>query len=113
MRTLLKLMFWFVMWIPTWLLTYRLKKPGQENCMTWAIKKWDQDGGYLVVRWCRSSRHEWFKWPHFLWLPEDKHQDLQHVIPIDFTLLDKKHIPSPWFDPQERSGDDVLIPKEN
>lgn len=106
MRTLFKLIFWFVLWIPTYYITVWFKKKGQENCMTWAVSQWDKEGGYLVVRWCRSARHSWFRWPHFLWLPADKHQDLEHVIPVNCDHLEKKHIPNPWFDPQHIRGDE-------
>jgi hypothetical protein len=74
--------------------------------MTWAIDKWEKEGGYLVVRWCRSSKHEWFKWPHFLWLPADKHHELEHVIPVDCTGIEQKNVPDPWFDPKHIQGDD-------
>ena len=107
MRTLFKLIFWFTMWIPTYAITVWFKKKGQENCMTWAVDKFENEGGYLVVRWCRSARHDWLRWPHFLYLPADQHHVLQHVIPVDCSRLEKKHIPEPWFDPQRVQGDDV------
>jgi hypothetical protein len=80
--------------------------------MTWAVDKFDNDGGYLVIRWCRTSNHR-FKWPHFLWLPADKHQHLQHVVPQDIENFSKKMIPSPWFDPQKLHGDGEDTHKDN
>jgi hypothetical protein len=80
--------------------------------MTWAVNKFDTEGGYLVIRWCRSSRHS-IKWPHFLWLPADKHQYLQHVVPKDSDVMEKRFIPSPWFEPQKLQGDSTLTSKDN
>lgn len=81
--------------------------------MTWAFKQWDHSGGYLVIRWCRSYKYEWLRWPHFLWLPGDKHQELEHVIPNDDTALTKKTIPQPWFHPVRVKGDDGKCCNEN
>jgi hypothetical protein len=111
MGSLLKLLFWGLLWIVIGTITSPFKKKGHENCLTWAMKKWEQEDGYLVIRWCRSSNHN-FKWPHFLWLPLDKHQDLQHVVP-SIDNPQKKSIPEPWFDPKHLQGDALDSPKDN
>ncbi len=109
-----KLVGWFLLWILIWLVSVPFKKKGQVNCFTWAIDKWDNDGGYLVIRWCRSSKLSWFKWPHFLWLPEDKHQELLHVVPANQTRLSTKYVPDPWFTPEVLKSDDPnSVPIEN
>lgn len=113
MRSLIRLVFWGLLWIPAWFITnlirHLTKKPRLDNCLTWAVRKWESDGGYLVIRWARSAKYRWMRWPHFLWLPEDKHQDVKHFLP----KVDDQHmklIPNAWFEGKIQTGDppDVL-----
>lgn len=98
-----RLLFWGNIWFLIWLFALPWKK-AQENCLTWALKKWTTEGGYLVIRWSRSNRISWFAWPHFFWLSE-KHQDgLRHVVPRD-NPNGPRYTPRPWFDPLEVEGD--------
>ena len=80
------------------------KKPRRDNCLTWAVRRWDQEGGYIVLRWSRGNKYKWLRWVHFLWLPADKHQDLVHFIPkVDDQYF--KALPEMYFDGKVRKGD--------
>lgn len=80
--------------------------------MTWAIDKFEREGGYIAIRWCRSSKYDWFRWPHFMWIAPEDHHVLQHVVPVNDTTQ-KKRVPDPWFDPKQLRGDDHTVVKEN
>lgn len=107
MWSYLKVLIWGALWYPIWLLTLAFRG-GRDNCLTYALRKWDSEGGYLVIRWCRSNRVKWIKWPHFLWLSERWHRRLEHVIP-DKEHTEKHTLPRPWFEPRVVHGD----PKED
>lgn len=84
MLSFLFLMIWGALWMLTWPVVtayrYLLKRPRADNCFTWAIRRWHDEDGYLVIRWCRSSKTS-IKWPHFLWLPIDKSEHVMHFLP--------------------------------
>lgn len=92
--------FWFVLW-----LVFAPFRYGRDNCLTYALKKWQTSGGYLCIRWCRSNKVRWIQWPHFLWLDE-KHGErfLQHAVPIK-KEHDEQFVPHPWFEPKIKVGD--------
>lgn len=95
------LLLWGAIWIPIWILSLPWKR-GRENCLTWVLHKWVTEGGYIAIRWCRHNK-SFIQWPHFLWLPEEKHEHLQHIIPK--YDVEKHYFPSPWFDPKFIQGD--------
>lgn len=108
MWSFLKLIVWGLLWTPVWLLTtlnrHLTKKPRLDNCLSWALRKWTSEGGYLVIRWCRSNRLPYIRWPHFLWLPPDKHHELKHFVPKkqDQHL---RLVPDVWFEGKIQTGD--------
>ena len=106
-----KLTIWGIMWLILWVSTTIIRK-NKENCLTWAIRKWDTEGGYLVIRWCRHNKLRWIRWPHFLWLAEEHEQYLEHVIPPKDSYDEYHTIPSPWFTPRHVKGDKKSV-KEN
>ena len=98
-----KMTLWAVVWLLLWIFLLPFRR-GRENCLTWAMKKQDKQGGYLVIRWCRTNRVKGLKWPHFLWM-DDKHSDkLEHFIP-DEDEHSEKVVPMPWFKGSARKGD--------
>lgn len=104
MWSYIKIVLWEIAFAPVWLLTV-LFKGNRTNCLSWALEKWDKDGGYLVVRWCRHNKFQWIRWPHFLWLDEKYGKYLIHAVPASDT--DEKHsIPCPWFTAKIKRGDD-------
>lgn len=105
MWTFVKIVIWGIVWYPCWLLTLPLRK-NKDNCLIWALNKFDNEGGYLVIRWCRSNKFPAIKWPHFLWLPAEHHQHLEHIVPSGETGGEEHKLPVPWFDPEWRQGDD-------
>lgn len=108
MWSFIKLMVWGLVWTPAWVLTtiirHIAKKPRLDNCLSWALRRWDEEGGYLVIRWCRSSKIGWFRWPHFLWLPIDKHEELRHFIPRSEDQ-EMQFFPDAWFEGKIQRGD--------
>lgn len=108
MQSLLRLIFWGGLWLIAWAFTTVLRKitkrPRLDNCLTWALRRWDEDDGYLVIRWCRSARFRWMKWPHFLWLPVNADSELRHLMPRDDD--NELHVlPAPWFEGKIVKGD--------
>lgn len=99
-----KFVFWVLIWIPVWCVTVPFRG-NKDNCANYAVTKWDKEGGYLVIRWCRSNKVKWVQWPHFLWLDAKYHRRLEHIIPKDQKHMDKHTIPSPWFEPRVVHGD--------
>lgn len=99
---------WGVIWFPTWFwieVVRKIKKrPRMDNCLSWALRKWEAEGGYLVIRWCRSNRVQWIRWPHFLWLDINDHQNLRHFIPKEDDQS-TRWIPEAWFDGKIQKGD--------
>ena len=109
------MLMWGLGWYWIWFWTWPFRR-GRHNCLTWAVDKWNNDDGYLVIRWSRRHRHDFFRHPHFLWLDKEHHTLLEHVIPPPEEMVNedgskKTHvIPRPWFDPQHTIGDpeDIL-----
>ena len=111
-----QLMVWGLVWLLTWptVTLYRkiAKKPRLDNCLTWAIRRWQEEEGYLVIRWCRSNKVSWIRWPHFMWLPMDKHQDLKHFIPLEWDQ--RYHMfPKAFFEGKIVTGDEEEEHLEN
>jgi len=101
---------WGCLWFVTWAATRIFFLKG-DNCLTWAMRQFDEKGGYLAIRWCRSSRFNWLVWPHFLWLPPEHSKYLVHFIPTR-DESDTKIIPHPWFNGFIKHGDEK-VDKEN
>lgn len=116
MRSLIRLVFWGVLWLVAWavvsLIRFFKKTPRLDNCLTWSLRKWDQDGGYLVIRWARSSQYRWMRWPHFLWLDINDHENLRHFIPKKQDQ-GMRFIPDIWFNGKVQKGDDPEDGLEN
>jgi hypothetical protein len=111
MWSFIKLMIWGLIWTPAWVATTILrntaKKPRLDNCLSWALRKWDEEGGYLVIRWCRLNRVPWVRWPHFLWLPPQNHEELRHFVPRGDSLEQERRVfPDAWFIGKIQKGDD-------
>ena len=103
MWSYIKFMMWAMLWIPIWCVT-RPFKGRKDNCLNWAINQWDKEGGYLVIRWCRHNKWSWINWPHFMWMSDEFHANIRHIIPIEESG-DRHSIPCPWFKYEERHGD--------
>lgn len=103
MWSYIRFMFWATLWIPIWLVTVPFKGK-KNNCANWALNKWDEEGGYLCFRWCLHNKYRWIRWPHFMWLPKEYHQQLRHIVPIE-KKGETHSLPAPWFDYIELRGD--------
>lgn len=101
MNTHIRLLLWSSVALIVFALIAPLRR-GRHNCMTWAISEFERDGGYLVIRWCRSSRFKFLSWPHFLYLPK-KH----HVVLLQYTTpgTRKTVLPRPFFKGEIVQGD--------
>ena len=106
-----KLMVWGIVWLATWpsvtVYRYFAKKPRIDNCFTWAIRQWQDDNsgnGYLVIRWCRSNKTPFIRWPHFLYLEEQHHQSLRHFVP-KIEDQEFKLFPEAFFEGKVVTGD--------
>lgn len=99
-----KLTFWACFWFALWIIVAPIRH-GRDNCLTYALRKWDEEGGYLVIRWCRSNKVRWIQWPHFLHLSY-KHGErfLEHAVPKE-KEHDEQLLPHPWFEPKVKVGD--------
>jgi len=113
MLSYLRLAFWTIFWLVVWPLVLPFKKRGQHNCVTWAMDEWDKDDGYIVIRWCRSSKFRWLRWPHFLYLDKENNEQLRHLLPTDDSKLTKRVVPDMWFTGKERVGDPQDFKGEN
>ncbi len=82
-----------------------MKKPRIDNCVTWAVRKWEErpTDSYLVIRWCRSSRTD-MKWPHFMWLEYDENIKFKHFVPKTDDQ-ETKFIPDAFFEGKVITGD--------
>ena len=108
MWSFIKLGFWTVMWSVAWFFVLPFRK-GRDNCLTWAVRKWDEEDGYLVIRWCVSNKQQWIKWPHFMWMDKKHWKNVEHLIP---TKEEERHLlPKPWFDGRHAKAD--MDGKEN
>lgn len=99
-----KLSMWGVGWFIAWVVMVPWRK-GRHNCLTWAVEKWNNEGGYLVIRWSRHNTIKWIQWPHFLWLDEKYRHLLEHVVPEEEFENQQHVIPQAWFDPVTITGD--------
>lgn len=111
MLSFVRLIVWGILWIPVWAMTTILRKvrgrPRLDNCLTWALRRWEDDGGYLVIRWARSSSVHWLRWPHFMWLSEDDHHKIRHLVPRDEEEYNAMRVlPDLWFEGRVQTGDD-------
>lgn len=103
MWSYVKLILWGAAFCVVWMITQPLRR-GKHNCVTWAVDRWNRDGGYLVIRWSRHNTIKWIAWPHFLWLDDKYHVFLEHLVPVKDDNSD--HIlPSPWFEGKYMAGD--------
>ncbi len=105
MLSYLRLALWAILWSIVWPIMKIVKKKGEHNCLTWAFNEWEEKEGYLVIRWCRSRRFRWIRWPHFLFLDQEHHDLLRHYMPNDVSKINKRLIPDLWFEGTERLGD--------
>lgn len=103
MYSYFKLTLWAILWFFLWIMMAPFRN-GRENCLTYAVKRWDTEGGYLAIRWCRSNKSKWIIWPHFAWLPEKYQRFLEHAVPEN-KEHDSQLIPDPWFKPKIKKGD--------
>lgn len=110
MWSFIKVLFWGIAMLFTWppiaLFRHVCKKPRMDNCFTFAIRKWQDEEGYLVIRWCRSNTISWLRWPHFLWLDPKYHENLIHFIPKRENQ-DDRAFPKPFFNGKVQKGDCV------
>lgn len=104
-----KLVMWGWLWFVVWAITLPLKKENDDNCLTYAVRKWEKEDGYLVIRWCRSNKVKWIRWPHFLWLDQSFDRVLEHYVPKEDEDVERT-VPKPWFtgrvvynDPEDHS----------
>lgn len=102
MWSYIKIILWEIAFAPIWFITYPFRGK-RDNCLMWALDKWDNEGGYIAIRWCRHSKYRWIRWPHFLWLPDEYGKYLQHIVPEN---EEEHRVPHPWFDPVLKHGDD-------
>lgn len=105
MWTFIKIAFWTNFWLVVWISIYPFHKKGNYNCLTWALEQFNEKGGYIALRWSRNSRLTWIRWPHFLWMADDKHVHLIHYVPRE-DLIKMRWIPNPWFDGKIKTGDE-------
>lgn len=75
-----------------------------DNCLSWAARRWQAEEGYLVIRWCRSNKLPFVRWPHFAWLAAEHHDKLKHFMPRDQSM-GKHYLPDLWFDGRIQTGD--------
>lgn len=97
MLNLLRLTLWLIVWIIAWIVATPFRKKGYDNCITHALKKWDENpDGYIVIRWCRNNKTRALRWPHMLWLDPNDHEKLEHAVSKKFI---KRTLPQIWFEP--------------
>ena len=70
-----------------------------QNCFFFAIKRWFQRGGYLIIRKSRFG-----PFPHFIWAKDLRDAEIEHYVPID-----PKHrlIPPLFFSGKIKRDDSV------
>lgn len=57
------------------------------NCITYAVKKFINEGGYLAVRRTRVTKgptRKPGKWLHVLWIKDLKDAEIEHYVPNTF-----------------------------
>lgn len=106
MLSFIRLALWILFWSIVWPIMQLFRKNGQHNCVTWALNEWEdnKDGYIVIIRWCRSSKFKWLRWPHLLFLDQENNDKLRHFLP-DSSKNDKKIVPDIWFDGTEKVGD--------
>lgn len=102
MASYVRLVVWATIWLILWLVITPIRRK-RHNCITYAIDRWDNDGGYLVIRWCRNSKLKWLRWPHFSYLAPEHHIHLEHA---QSSNTDPRIVPQFWFDPIVKHGDE-------
>ncbi len=107
-----RLVAWSIFWLVLWPILRLTRGRGEDNCVTWAMDRVDQEGGYLVIRWTRSTKYQWIIWPHFLYLPADKHEVLEQWVPKDDEHATSAMVPRMWFEGEIEYGDSDDV-KEN
>jgi hypothetical protein len=58
------------------------------NCLTFALKKFWKEGGYIAFRRTRVEKFEKRKpgkWFHVLWIKDLKDAVIEHYVPIKFN----------------------------
>ena len=104
----IRLVLWGIIWLPFWLIVEIFRfvhhRPRIDNCLSWSARRWQKQGGYLVVRWSRSNKIPFIQWPHFLWLDEQHHDKLKLFVPLDDNMGDH-YLPDLWFKGKVRTGD--------
>lgn len=50
---------------------------GRSNCLIFALSRYFNRGGYLLIRWSR-----WGRWPHFLWAESLNPLRIEHFSPL-------------------------------
>lgn len=108
----LNIIFWMVLWIPvgmyaTFMALVRGPNADKyENCLSYALRRWVEDDGYLVIRWCRIHRLRPIVWPHLMWLSKDDHANIMHYTTKPSDRKRTMTVPSPFFDGRVKRGDD-------
>jgi hypothetical protein len=111
-----KLLLWGAIWFIIWPIVtmYRTiaRKPRVDNCFSWAVRRWqEEETGYLVIRWCRSSRTG-MKWPHFLFLDKQHCEHMKHFLPLKEDQ-EYKFLPDAFFEGKVVTGDNEDDQLEN
>lgn len=110
----LRLSVWCLFWAFMWPIASLWKRAGQENCLTWAFRRWqERPDGYIVIRWSRSNKYEWMRWPHFLFIDPGNDDHMIHLLPKDANDIDKHMVPAMWFDGEVIERDNVKQGYEN
>ena len=113
MRSYYRLVLWSIFWAALWPFMLIFKKEDEENCVTWAMKKWEENPkGYVVIRWSRSNKYPWLSWPHFLFM-ETEGEEFKHLLPENANDIDKHLVPAMWFKGEEATGDSEKQGYEN
>lgn len=103
--------FWMIIWIPIGLYAtvMTLVVPNTtkyENCLSYALRRWVEDDGYLVIRWSRTHSLRPVVWPHLMWLSKDDHAQIVHY--TTRPTIKKQKMPSPFFEGRVKKGDDPI-----
>lgn len=113
MRAYYRLVLWSIFWAFIWPIAMLFQTKGRENCVTWAMRQWERNpDGYVIIRWSRSNKYPWLRWPHFLFM-EAEGEPFVHLLPKDANEIDKHFIPAVWFDGEVTEGDSPKQGYEN
>lgn len=98
-----RLTVWACIWLVAWTVTFPFRR-GRDNCLTWAMRQIEENGGYLVIRLSDTDRvPSVLRHPHFGWMPLENEEDAYHYVPKKGT--NEKAIPAIWFDGVVEKGD--------